>query len=60
MSTESCPFCGSRDVRVRNEGDRAAAQCQDCNAQGPVILGYGSYGEAMRRWNDRVKQEKAA
>jgi len=60
MKLNSCPFCGSENVKFMQSFIDAAvdfigyqAWCLDCNATGPV----GKKSTVRSLWNNRVLEE---
>lgn len=50
-----CPFCGSEDVRPREDWTGAFVQCKHCGATGPRT---SSTEEAKKAWRKRTWQKK--
>ena len=50
-----CPFCGSEDVRPREDWTGAFVQCKHCGATGPRT---SSTEEAKKVWRKRIWQKK--
>ena len=51
-----CPFCGSKDIKVRNIMDAYAIGCPTTDCLGQLIHNrtYISEELAVRKWNERV------
>ena len=53
MEIKPCPFCGSKDLYVRDNSGHYVA-CKNCDAYGP----YGKDDEeAIKRWNSAPRKE---
>lgn len=46
-----CPFCGSSQLHMHDDGYIKWVECEDCLAEGPVIV--GSEESATDIWNTR-------
>ena len=51
-NVRNCPFCDGRDIRKEVAEDTEHVYCNECGAQGPVVL-CGMDGGPEKPWNKR-------
>ena len=47
-----CPFCGSSEVALRDNGGNRWVECLYCDARGPRVSGELAEERAVMMWNE--------